>query len=527
MKMKINDIMRHITKLRSTGIWIPLLVAGLAIYIRVTSGPFPMDDAYITFRYAYNAATGLGMVYNEGEQVLGTSTPLFTLLLASIAKILGPEGIPTYALWINAISDGITTFLIFLLAVRMKFPKWMALTVALLQAFAPLSIRYSIGGMESSLVTALTLAATYSHLLKLDKLSIHLAVLAVLTRPDALAIGVLLIISQAIEIRRLPWKSIALFGGWIAIGAITLTIIYGIPIPHTIVAKSAGIYHTPPWTNALQFIYQFGGLIFGCPINLSARGIIISPTSNLNRVIWIFFIPQAALWIIGSIRCLRIEKQLLPLVFYPILFAFTYSLLGLRGSLIAEWYLISLIPFYLLPLCLGLVIVLERLTPNIYPRSCQIIALLFLLSELWGLNLGRNPDRGLWVPISVWDERELLYKKGADFLAPHVTASMVTAATEIGSLGYHCRCRILDTVGLVSPQVLKYYPTPMGEYSSNYIVPIDLIRDEKPDFLVSLEIFIRHSLLQDDWFKSHYKLVWQQQTDTFGSNGLLIYQRNP
>src|SRR5947207_2990070 len=46
------------------------------------------DDAPITFRYAENLATGHGFVYNEGERVLGTSTPLFTLALAAL-RLLG------------------------------------------------------------------------------------------------------------------------------------------------------------------------------------------------------------------------------------------------------------------------------------------------------------------------------------------------------------------------------------------------------------------------------------------------------
>ena len=40
------------------------------------------DDAFITFRYSENIASSKGFVYNDGERILGTSTPLFTLILA-------------------------------------------------------------------------------------------------------------------------------------------------------------------------------------------------------------------------------------------------------------------------------------------------------------------------------------------------------------------------------------------------------------------------------------------------------------
>ena len=47
-------------------------------------GPAIVDDAYITFRYAENIAAGKGFVFNPQDgPVQGTSTPLFTLLLAA------------------------------------------------------------------------------------------------------------------------------------------------------------------------------------------------------------------------------------------------------------------------------------------------------------------------------------------------------------------------------------------------------------------------------------------------------------
>ena len=47
-----------------------------------------MEDAYITYRYAQNLAAGNGFVFNPGERVLGTSTPLYTMVLG-LAGLLG------------------------------------------------------------------------------------------------------------------------------------------------------------------------------------------------------------------------------------------------------------------------------------------------------------------------------------------------------------------------------------------------------------------------------------------------------
>src|SRR5215210_2075718 len=57
----------------------------MAVVVRLAYGPWPIDDAYITFRYARNLAAGMGFVYNPGEAVLGTTTPGYTLLLVPAA----------------------------------------------------------------------------------------------------------------------------------------------------------------------------------------------------------------------------------------------------------------------------------------------------------------------------------------------------------------------------------------------------------------------------------------------------------
>ncbi|MGH2542967.1 MAG: hypothetical protein ACRDIB_09230, partial [Ardenticatenaceae bacterium] len=46
------------------------------------------DDAYITLTYAKSLAAGQGWRYNGGQEALGTTTPLFALLIAALARIL-------------------------------------------------------------------------------------------------------------------------------------------------------------------------------------------------------------------------------------------------------------------------------------------------------------------------------------------------------------------------------------------------------------------------------------------------------
>ena len=61
-----------------------LLVAFSTVVFLWSNAPYDIDDAPITYRYAQNLADGKGFVYNEGEYIQGTTTPLYTLALAAL-----------------------------------------------------------------------------------------------------------------------------------------------------------------------------------------------------------------------------------------------------------------------------------------------------------------------------------------------------------------------------------------------------------------------------------------------------------
>src|SRR5450759_412222 len=60
------------------------------------------DDPFITYRYAANLQHGLGFVYNSGERVLSTTTPLFTILLALLGNLW--HDLPHLAVLLGAFS---------------------------------------------------------------------------------------------------------------------------------------------------------------------------------------------------------------------------------------------------------------------------------------------------------------------------------------------------------------------------------------------------------------------------------------
>jgi hypothetical protein len=69
------------------------LLVGLAVACALAhamSFDLVVEDAYITYRYAENAAHGLGLVFNPGEHVEGFTSLGWTLLLALVAKVGAP-----------------------------------------------------------------------------------------------------------------------------------------------------------------------------------------------------------------------------------------------------------------------------------------------------------------------------------------------------------------------------------------------------------------------------------------------------
>src|SRR3954449_7108809 len=92
---------------------IALALALIAIVARLLPGPRTIDDAFITFRYSRNIVEGQGFVYNIGIPSLGTTTPLFTLLMAAISAVTGQQDFQWYAIIVSALADAITAVLLY------------------------------------------------------------------------------------------------------------------------------------------------------------------------------------------------------------------------------------------------------------------------------------------------------------------------------------------------------------------------------------------------------------------------------
>jgi len=519
----------------------------LALAARFIPGPRPIDDSYITFRYARNLLSGAGFVFNPqtsgvnpGERVQGTTTPLYTLLMVGLALPAGGAAapFPAMALAVNALADAATCLLLWQIGRRLG-AEWAGLAAALVWSIAPYSVTFAIGGLETSLYVFLLTAMAAAYLWKRRTFTTLCAALALLTRPDAiLLVGPLALDRLWRAFRRgekLEWGEILAFLlPCLAWGAFA-TAYFGSPIPHSVTAKLA-VYRLDASAALIRLIQHYA-----------------TPFMEYNAIgvvgIGVGLILYPFLYLVGARRAWRSEPRLLAWLVYPWLYFIVFAL---PNPLLFRWYLTPPLPAYFLVILLGAEQVLRGLfgsSPSRQPhplsldpspsggretiKGWRVWAPLVLLVTLplasclnaWSLHPDHGPDRP--APEMAWFKLELLYRQAADYLAPRLTSTSRLAAGDVGVLGFYTPARILDTVGLNSPESLRYYPLDKKYYVINYAIPADLILNERPDYVVILEVYARLTLLQDSRFSQQYTLLHTLPTDIYDSRGMLIFARNP
>jgi len=135
-----------------------LLTAGLlclAWYNR-----FIQDDAFISFRYARNLVSGLGLVWNPGEAVEGYTNFLWTILVAAGMRAGLDPVLFTQVLGICFFACSL--LLTYGLAREVGFNVRDALIALLLTGTNYTFSSYATGGLETQMVTALFLAGCFT-----------------------------------------------------------------------------------------------------------------------------------------------------------------------------------------------------------------------------------------------------------------------------------------------------------------------------------------------------------------------------
>jgi hypothetical protein len=446
-----------------------LLLSGLLGRVQAhhVSG-FIDDDAFITFRYAEHLATGQGFVYNQGERVLGTSTPLFTMLLAS-GKRVGIDPRDT-AFGLGLLGYAVAAVLLYALLERAGRP-WAGLFAMLLQMFAVGQVLMAeIGGMETPVYVALILLAFLLYAWDRTIAAAVVAGLAALTRPEGALLGVALGAHYVLERRRVPWREIGSFLLTALPWVIFAWIYFGSPIPNSVLAKR----------------------VFFSSHDAASASTVLS-TFHLGRV----RVLLGLLALVGTVAA-PILRGLRPVVAWLLLYlAFFMS----GGVPVHYWYLLPyFVPLYALA-GMGLDFGLGTLARVFGPRGSRprelAITTATLLAVVALTAYGNHSFHGE-IDTAVKGQRLLdrTHRELGQWLAVHTTPGSTVYAGDIGYIGWYSQRRILDPVGLVSPQAARWNRA--GD-------PVGLIRERRPEACV-IGLYGRDSrvILGDPWFLAHY-----------------------
>ena len=518
------------------------LASAAALVARLLTGPRPTDDAFITLRYARNLAEGLGLVYNPGELVLGTTTPVWAVVLA-LGDRLGGHDLPLLASSLAAVCDAFMAGLLVILAVRMGWSGFAALLVGLAWAINPMSIAFASGGMETSLFVLAALGALTLAAHRRLTAAALIAGVATFVRPEGILVG-LAVLGWAWWIRRRALaEAVGGFAAPLAVGAAGLWLAYGSPVPSSIAAKQ--IAYAPPWPGenlaalVLQAAMPAGSLyLLGA---LPAAGALLLAALGLGSLA---FLARATVASYGlpHVHPLRRPQRTYeasrepsqqdaeasrepsgechnfggvawqPFAVFGALYLLFYAAAGLRGVRLFPWYLVPLEPLYLL----GAAAALRHVSLRI-GRWLPVVLVLWQLPAIdW-----RQPV----LPVGYSLEREQVLLSVGRELGASLATTAVVAAPEIGALGYASRLRILDTVGLVSPAAWAYYPLPADQLVTDNAVPASLIADARPDAVVALDAFVERTLLVDPAFQRDYRLEQAYPVDVWHSTRVLVFRR--
>jgi arabinofuranosyltransferase len=472
-----------------------IVLAGLGA--RLIFAAFTVDDAYITLRYAENLAHGNGFVFNVGERVYGTTTPLFAAMLA-ILSILTRHALIVGKL-VNIISDVAVAVLLFFMARRISRLAWVAYLAGFLYAMNPVTAKWSASGMETGLYTLLICLALWSHGRQRCREGYICAGLAILTRIDGVFVFGALLAADLFSRRRAALYD-ALIGGLpVVIWSIFAILYFGSPIPHSAIAKK---------------------ITYGGTSSITVLGQVLDKFAFRAGLLTLAGLVPAILGMVWGVGRYRWGRVMLGWWFCY------WGFFILTGSRLHGWYLAPPIWLYALCLAVGLGLIVHWVARRMGRLSvapgvravAAVAAVVVVLGVTGGLLVARYSEvrqqigmaeKHVGRPVGLW-------------LAEHGAPGDTVCAESIGAIGYYSGLYVLDLVGLVSPQVLKFNRERASGPNFGAI-----IQQFKPQFYVWWESWEQqwwnaHPAMKL-WLETHYE---KKAVFSFpGSKGWAIWER--
>jgi len=497
---------------------IALMLLAFAIWLLLLK-QFRLDDSFITYRYARNAARGWGLVYNQDDAILSTTAPLYAILLAIFSFII--SDFHTLGGLIGTVCIGLGGIFIFLLLPR-QMPQWMRAWGGVLYIFStPLWLSL---GMETPLWVMLVLAAVWLASESRWAFAGLLIGLAIFVRPDAALPGGLLglvSLTQTINQRNTRqrwWHKLAAYVLAAAVPVLIFAIwgmlTYGSPLPVTLGAKSAqavlGITGLGP------FVGTFDGL-----------GLIVQDLLAQSPL----YILIGLLLLAGLSR--RLPWSIVLIVIWGALHLLTYAVLRIAPY---RWYYAPLLPGAILLAAFGLEKISRflgkmglmtggnscgtRQTPTMATGLAAFILLVAPLISFANINdyfVSGGPSR-VMLPIVDWNA----YREVGEWLNQNTPENATVGVAEVGQVGFYADRWMTDYLGLLQPDVAAMLKRGdlyswLAEYAPDYLV--------FQRFRGAALVLYNYVIENDPWFTTAYEPVAEFDDPRYSSGPVTIFQR--
>ncbi len=424
-----------VTRIERFGLALALALAALLMWpVR----HYVTDDTYIHLQYARHLAQGEGLVFNAGERVYGCTSPLWVTLIADGIAV-GLDGM-LVAKVLGALATLASVGLFLQLMRRTLLSPGLRAAATVAWSGHAWMLRWSMSGMETPLAVALVLAGfvAFTEGKQWGARPVRtgaLWALAALTRPEAVFLlflwGVFLIIDTDSRpgLRRLVFGALpptVIYGGWLLFSRAY----FGTFWPQTLSAKAAGtggfeVQLANLWRQ-VQIMAATDGVMAGL--------LVVSLVFAMHRhwperlraqrlLPWAWVLAVPALYLARGVPVL--SRYLLPLMPVMAWLAWRAAERWWAGDEPNERRLTRAAR-------LGTVVALGSLALNLTVYRVKVVPHVLEMTETMQAAL---------VPWGEW-------------LRVHTPADATVAVPDIGAIGYVSGRRVLDTAGLVTPQMV-------------------------------------------------------------------------
>ncbi len=409
-----------------------LAVASVASYLFFVAGSvgqgYPLDDAWIHQTYARNLAELGEWSFVPGQASAGSTSPLWTILLA-IGYALGVQP----AFWTGLLGAGahaLTSWLSYRLVSRLWPEKnLLALSAGIVVALEWHLLWAAASGMETLLFIALVLATfTATHPQQNPIWSGLFAGLALWTRPDGLTL--------------LPFLVLTL---WLIDGEI------GIRFRRITLALLGFLFLALPY---LAFNVQLSGSIWPNTLMAKQTEYAILQTAPLaERLVNLTLPPLTGALMLIAPGAILLGKRAAFKNLIPMLWAAVFiGVYALRLPAVYQYgrYVMPTIPILVIFGLAGVGRHLQlqgEMLPRVVSRT-WLLSTAFILAGFWVIGARR-----FRADVQIINSEMVAT---AHWIARNTPADATIAAHDIGALGYYGEREILDLAGLISPQVIPF-----------------------------------------------------------------------